>query len=95
MKYWSEITNKKYDSIDALQKAQAEVVKAKAIADKKKIARESRAKEVEKAFKDAREAQKKAEKVLTNFCKDYGTFHTSLTENDINPFDSFLDWFLF
>lgn len=81
MKYLSEITNKAYDSIEALEKAEAEVTTAK---NERAIA----AKEVEKAMATAREAQKAANEKLENFCKKYGSFKTTLKSADtFDPFD--------
>ena len=63
-------------------------------AQKKKEAREARAKEVDAAIKAAVEAQKVATDKLNAFCKDYGVFHTSVENanallGNMNPFDNF------
>lgn len=46
--------------------------------------RAERAKEVQDAFELAREADRRAQDLLKEFCKDYGKFHMSVQE----PFDS-------
>ena len=75
MKYYSEITKKLYDSKDELVTAEAETVKAKAY-------RAERAKEVEKALKEATEMNKKAQDLLNAFVKDYGSFKTTIKDED-------------
>ena len=67
-------------------------------AQKKKEAREARAKEVDAAIKAAVEAQKVATDKLNAFCKDYGVFHTSVENanallGNMNPFDNFFRTF--
>lgn len=83
MKFYSEKTKKIYDTEEELNKAELAV-------DKKKVARETRAKEVEKAIKEAEAASEKAHKLLADFCKDYGAYHTSIS--NVKDFDPF-DWF--
>lgn len=81
MKYYSELTKKIYDSENELLEAEKALTESK---DK----RAARAKEVEEALKVAREAQKKANDLLSAFVKDYGSFKT--TVKDANSF--FWDW---
>lgn len=86
MKYYSEITKTMFNTVEELQKAEAAVIKRekeKADAEKAKAAqRATRAKEVEKAFKDAEAARRKAAKLLQDFTKDYGYFHMSYSLDD-------------
>ncbi len=82
MKYYSELTKKIYDSENELLEAEKALTESK---DK----RAARAKEVEEALKVAREAQKKANDLLSAFVKDYGSFKTTMKGTD--PF--FWDWF--
>lgn len=100
MKYYSEITKTMFNTVEELQKAEAAVIKRekeKAEAEKAKTAqRATRAKEVEKAFKDAEIARKKAAKLLQDFTKDYGYFHMSYSgnndiKNEENSLINFLD----
>ena len=86
MKFYSEITKQLYDSENQLKLAEEKIKKAEAeklAAEKaKKEARATRAKEVEKALKDANEAQEKAIQLLKDFTKDYGYFHMSYSTDD-------------
>ncbi len=81
MKYYSTELNELFDSEEALVKAEkAEIEKkekAEAELKAKKADRAKRAKEVEKAFKDAMKAQQKADELLNSFVKDYGSFHAT------------------
>lgn len=88
-KFYSEVTKKYYDSEADCKKAENEV-------SLKKSERKARADEVEKAMKEAKDANKKAQKLLADFCKDYGTFYHSSTKTDdvFDPFDWFTDFFL-
>ncbi len=95
MKYFSDVTKKTYETVEALEKAEAEANASKKADEKKREERSKRAKEVEDAFKSAREAEKGAEELLSKFCKDYGSYHTTVTEPLTSLFDSFLDSFLF
>lgn len=83
MKYYSEITRKKYDTVEALE------------ADEKKVAettslRAKDAKEVEQAIKEAYEAEKRANDKIGKFIDTYGSFKTTMK---VRPFDSVLDSF--
>ena len=86
MKFYSEVTKQLYDSENQLKLAEEKIKKAEAeklAAEKaKKEARATRAKEVEKALKDANEAQAKAIQLLKDFTKDYGYFHMSYSTDD-------------
>ena len=82
MKYYSEILKKLYDSKD-------ELVKAEVAATKAKSARADKAKEVTEAIKTANEATKKANKMLADFVKEYGSFKTTLTDEDVDARDGF------
>lgn len=88
MKYYSDVTKQLYDSEKELVAAETKVeeVKAKKVAEEKakKEARATRAKEVENAIKAADEAQAKANKLLSDFTKDYGYFHMSYSTEDID-----------
>ena len=99
MKYYSEVLNKFYDS--AAEVLSAEEAHQKKIAEeeakKKELAttRKTRADEVEKAYKEAAEAKKKADDLLASFCKDYGAYYKTYKEGEKVPslFDWLLDWF--
>ena len=99
MKYLSEVTKKVYDTVDELNTEEEKVLaarKERELAEaEKKAKREERAKEVEEALKFALEAQKEANEKLEAFCKDYGTFHTSLKNADmvLGNYDPFRNFF--
>lgn len=92
MKYFSEKTKKIYNSVSDLEKAETKFLKKQEEEEKKKNLRATRAKEVETAMREASEAREKANKLLIEFNKDYGSFHMSL-DGDIFPFTSFFDLF--
>lgn len=96
MKYYSEELKKLFNTQEELTEAEN---KAKEVAlakeEKEKTLREeraTRAKEVEEAFKAARDAEKKANKLMNTFLKDYGSFHTTI-KDVVDPFDWF--WNIF
>ena len=91
MKIYSEELKKLFDTVEECEKAEAAHRKAeeekKAAEQKKAENRKVRAKEVEDALKAAAEARANYEKLLAAFCKDYGSFHYSFTDDD--DFDIF------
>lgn len=98
MKYYSEITRRLYNTEEDLRKDEAKIQAKKEEAEAarikkeeeeklKKTIRATKAKEVEKALKDANEAQAKAIKLLKEFTKEYGYFHTSYTLKDRDSID--------
>lgn len=86
MKYYSETLNELFDTekdlIEAETRKKDEEAKKLAAEKAKKETRAKRAKEVEEALKFANEAQIDAIKLLKEFTKDYGYFHTSYSIND-------------
>lgn len=95
MKFYSEQTKKLYDTKDELTKAEAELATKKEAEMAKKAERTAAAKEVEDALKKARDAQKEADKKLADFCKKYGSFHTTVNEVIPSAFDTLFDWLWF
>lgn len=95
MKFYSEQTKKLYDSKEELDKAESALATKKEAEFAKKAERTAAAKEVEDALKKARDAQKEADKKLANFCKKYGSFHTTVNEVVPSIFDVLFDniWF--
>lgn len=96
MKYYSETLQKLFNTEKELvaeeTRVKAEQLKKAAAEKAKKEARTTRAKEVEKALKDANAAQKKAIEVLKAFIQDYGYFHSTIKEENVNPSgDPFFD----
>lgn len=88
MKYYSEKLRRLYDTEAELTKAEGLAAKVEAEkAAKEKAAKEhraERAKEVEEALKAAETAKAKANKLMSAFVNDYGSFHTSYTLKDVN-----------
>ena len=111
IKYFSDVTKKYYDSVDAAAKAEheAEVQAAqeKALAERKaaelkekkekEVAeRKAAAEKVEVARKAMITAQKAYRDELEGFCKKYGTYHwSSKNFDDIPSLFSLFDKFWF
>ena len=94
--YYSELTDKTYETKEELEKAEAKVSEAKKKEDAAKAERAAAAKEVQAKLDAAKVAQKDAQKALVDFCEKYGTFKTSLKRNDIfDPFALLFDPFEF
>lgn len=92
MKYFSEITEKVYDTPEELEAAEKEVLDEQKAQEEKLAKRAERAKEVEEAYALAADVKEQADKLLNEFLKDYGSFHTTVKKpvKRINIFD---DWF--
>ena len=83
MKFYSEKTQKLYNSIEELKNAEKELAKQEEEEKAKRDARAKRAKEVEDAYKHYKD-------LLDAFIKDYGSYHMSI--NDSNSiFDLFFN----
>lgn len=87
MKYYSELIGKTYDTagecIAAENEYKAKKEKEKIEKEKKANERKTRATEVEDARKAMIAAQSKYRELLEAFCKDYGTYHQTLTDKDV------------
>ena len=92
MKYFSEITEKVYDTPEELETAEKEVLDEQKAQEEKSAKSAERAKEVEEAYAKAADVKEQADKLLNEFLNDYGSFHTTLKKpiKRINIFD---DWF--
>ena len=86
MKYYSDKTKKIYDKVEDLQAAETSYDKARAEEDAKQRDRKRRADEVSNARKELANAQKKYNELLDKFVKDYGSYHATYTDGDINNF---------
>ena len=75
IEYVSDLLNRRFESEEALNKAEAAYKKQMADREKLKQGREAKAKEVTEAFK-------KANKLLDEFVKEYGSYHTSVHKDD-------------
>jgi hypothetical protein len=93
MKFYSEQLNKLFNTAEELQAAEDKINAAKKAEEERKAnlkaQREERAKAVEEAFKVANETQKQANKLLNEFIKDYGSYHTSVKEAVPSLWDAF------
>jgi predicted ribosome quality control (RQC) complex YloA/Tae2 family protein len=78
MKYFSEETKKTYDTVEELEEAENKLAEIKKEKEEKLALRGERAKEVEEAFKEVKVAQDKANDLLDQFLKDYGTYHSTI-----------------
>lgn len=78
MKYFSEITEKVYDTTEELETAEKEVLDEQKAQEEKLAKRAERAKEVEEAYALAADVKEQADKLLNEFLKDYGSFHTTI-----------------
>jgi len=90
MRYYSELTKKFYDEAKECEKAEElfkeEKAKKEAEALQKSNERKEAAKKVEEAYEKVVVAQKEYKKVLSDFCKEHGSFHMTLNK------DGILDW---
>ena len=94
MKFYSDITNKVYDTEKELLEAEEQVaINNKKDEEAKKI-RAERAKEIENAFTELHNAQDKVDKLIEDFVKDYGSYHTSLRSENLPLHTSLLDMLL-
>ena len=78
MKFYSEITNQLYDEKELLEEAERVALEEKKAKEEKLAKRAERAKEVEEAYALAADYKKKADELLNEFVKDYGSFHTTI-----------------
>ena len=87
MKYFSEQLNRLFDSAEELETAEAKAIaeeNARKEAEQKKAAeRKARAAEVDAARTAMLEATKRYNDVLTQFCKDYGSYHCSVRSDEV------------
>jgi len=87
-KYYSDVTKKFY-------KSEAECEKAELAEQNKSSERKNDAKEVDALYKEAVAANRKYHEAVKKFCEKWGSYHTTLTGNDISNtlFDDFLLFF--
>ena len=95
VKIYSDVTKKFYDDEATALKAEEEVKKAQ---DERVVRRKQMAETVDekrKAYERARKAYEKAREeyhnALDKFCKEYGAYHYTMTDKNIEDFfDSWL-----
>lgn len=93
MKYFSEITQKLYDSEELLQEAEKKEAEKRIEKEKKDETRKKRAAEVEEAMKEVVAAKEKADRLMGEFVRDYGSFHYTYKSDLVPAFDRFFSKF--
>ena len=83
VKIYSDVTKKFYDNEAAALKAEEEVKKAQ---DEKVACRKKMADTVDVKRKAYDKARKEYREALDNFCKNYGSYHYTLAEKDLEDF---------
>ena len=90
MKYYSDMTNRLYDSVEALEAEELKIKQAEEA--KRKAKEEAERKEAEAksnraaAAKEVKEAFIAYQSLLRDFCKKYGSFHMTLSGDDFKWF---------
>lgn len=79
MKYYSTKLNRLFDTAKELEEAEKAYDEKQSEAEAKKARRAEAAKKVQDAYKRADEAKKSADDELAKFCKEYGSYHTTIT----------------
>lgn len=103
-KFYSELLDKYFDTEkeavkaekdykDKLEQIRKEQIEKEKQAEEAKAKRALRAKEVEEAFKLVEQTSTAAKKLLNEFIRDYGTYHTTITGKSLFSmvFDNFFE----
>lgn len=91
VKIYSDVTKQFYDNEATALKAEEEVKKAQ---DEKVARRKKMADTVDVKRKAYDKARKEYHEALDNFCKEYGAYHYTMTDKDVEDFfDSSWPWF--
>lgn len=90
--FYSEITHKYYETEEDCLAAEEAVAKAEEEKKAKAEKRAERAKEVEEAYNKVYEAKKEADKLLSDFCETYGSYHQTI-KGPNSVFDYLFDHF--
>lgn len=85
MRYISDKTKKVYDSVEELKEDEKKYDAEQIKHEEKKAERARRAKEVTDSYEEVTKAKKKADDLLQKFVKDYGCFHTTITNAKAEP----------
>ena len=83
VKIYSDVTKKFYDDEETALKAEEAVTKAR---DEKAARRKEMAQDVDAKRKAYEQARREYRKALDNFCKEYGTYHYTLADKDLEDF---------
>ena len=89
MKYYSEKTKKIYNTVEEIKEAEKQYDEAHAAEVKKAEERKRRADEITTARKNLQNAQKKYNELVNKFIKDYGSYHATYKDEDVNALDLF------
>ena len=98
MRYFSDITKQFYETEEACREAETnkkrEIEAKRAEKEAAANARKARAAEIEQARTEFLKARDIYNKLLSDFCKDYGSYHYSIKTPDsiTELFDSLFPW---
>lgn len=90
MKFYSDVTNKTYETVDELKEAEVAAEAARVQEEERLQKRATREKELEDAYRVILEDKKKYTELLEKFIEDYGSYRAKyfykfpLTNEDID-----------
>jgi len=93
IKYYSTVTRNYYDTAEALESAEKAVEEKKLQENEKKLARANAAKKVDEAYNAYMEAERNYVNTLSDFCKEYGYYHKTISSDNVDGVESFLTAF--
>lgn len=88
MKYYSEVTQKMYDTVEELEKSEKQV-------NEQNKQKEEKKKELDEAIEAVHIAQTKANKLLAEYCRKYGAYETKLNIMEAKEMDKELAKLIF
>ena len=93
METFYKVNGKLYSTKEEAEKAELALEEAKAKEAKLSEERKARAKEIDEARVALVEAEKRYNKLVNAFIKDYGSYHFSYTSTEPDAFDNLFDSF--
>ena len=93
METFYKVNGKLYSTKEEAEKAELALEEAKAKEAKLSEERKDRAKEIDEARAALVEAEKRYNKLVNAFVKDYGSYHFSYTSTEPDAFDNLFDSF--
>ena len=93
METFYKVNGKLYSTKEEAEKAELALEEAKAKEAKLSEGRKARAKEIDEARAALVEAEKRYNKLVNAFVKDYGSYHFSYTSTEPDAFDNLFDSF--
>ena len=93
METFYKVNGKLYSTKEEAEKAELALEEAKAKEAKLSEERKTRAKEIDEARAALVEAEKRYNKLVNAFVKDYGSYHFSYTSTEPDAFDNLFDSF--